>query len=53
MLYTKLVAVASQLIKMALKDTLERCIDETYHMIGTVALMGEGFGQLTPHNMLQ
>ena len=38
---------------MALKSTFERVIDKAYHTTGNTGIMGEGFGQLTPFEILQ
>ena len=40
-------------IKMALKALFERVIDKAYHTTGTTGLMGNGFGQLTPYEILK
>ena len=42
-----------EVILMALKATFERVIDEAYHTTVNTGLMGDGFGQLTPHEILQ
>ena len=38
---------------MALKSTFERVIDKAYHTTGNTGIMGDGFGQLTPFEILQ
>ena len=38
---------------MALKATFERVIDNAYHTTGNTGIMGDGFGQLTPFEILQ
>ena len=38
---------------MALKATFERVIDKAYHTIGNTGIMGDGFGKLTPFDILQ
>ena len=38
---------------MALKATFERVIDKAYHTIGNTGIMGDGYGQLTPFEILQ
>ena len=38
---------------MALKDTFERVIDKAYHATVNTGIMGDGFGQLTPFEILQ
>ena len=38
---------------MALKATFERVIDKAYHTTGNTGIMGDGFGQLTPFEILQ
>ena len=38
---------------MALKATFERVVDQAYHTTGNTGIMGDGFGQLTPFNILQ
>ena len=40
-------------ILMALKATFERVIDKAYHTTGNTVIMGDGFGQLTPYDILQ
>ena len=42
-----------EVIKMALKATFERVINKAYHTTGTTGLMGDGFGQLNPYEILQ
>ena len=38
---------------MALKSISERVIDKAYHTTGNTGIMGDGFGQLTPFEILQ
>ena len=38
---------------MALKATFERVIDNAYHTTGNTGIMGDGFGKLTPFEILQ
>ena len=38
---------------MALKATFERVIDKAYHTTGNTDIVGDGFGQLTPFEILQ
>ena len=38
---------------MALKATFERVIEKSYHTTGNTGIMGDGFGQLTPFDILQ
>ena len=38
---------------MALKATFERVIDKVYHTTGNTGIMGDGFGQLSPFDILQ
>ena len=38
---------------MALKSTFERVIYKAYHTTGNKGIMGDGFGQLTPFEILQ
>ena len=38
---------------MALKATFERVIDKAYHTTGNTGILGDGFGQLTPFDILQ
>ena len=40
-------------INMALKTMFERVIDKAYHTTGNTGIMGNGFGQLTPFEILQ
>ena len=40
-------------ILMALKATFKRVIDKAYHTTGNTGIMGDGFGQLTPFEILQ
>ena len=38
---------------MALKATFERVIDKAYHTTGNTGIVGDGFGKLTPFEILQ
>ena len=38
---------------MALKANSERVIDKAYHTTGNTGIMGDGFGQLSPFEILQ
>ena len=38
---------------MALKATFERVIEKAYHTTGNTGIMGDGFGKLTPFEILQ
>ena len=38
---------------MALKATFKIVIDKAYHTTGNTGIMGDGFGQLTPFEILQ
>ena len=38
---------------MALKATFESVIDKAYHTTGNTGIMGDGFGKLTPYDILQ
>ena len=38
---------------MALRATFERVIDNSYHTTGNTGIMGDGFGKLTPFEILQ
>ena len=38
---------------MEIKSTFERAIDKAYHTTGNTGIMGDGFGQLTPFEILQ
>ena len=38
--------------RKALKATFERVIDKAYHTTGNTGIMGDGFGQLTPFEIL-
>ena len=37
---------------MALKSIFERVIDKEYHTTGNTGIMGDGFGQLTPFEII-
>ena len=51
--YKKEISNSYDVILMALKSTFERVIDKAYHTTGNTGIMGEGFGQLTPFEILQ
>ena len=38
---------------MALKATFKRMVDKAYHTTGNTGIMGDGFGHLTPFEILQ
>ena len=40
-------------LNMALKATFERVIDKAYHTTGNTGIMGEGFGQIRPYEILK
>ena len=40
-------------IVMALKAAFERVIDKAYHTTGNTGIMGEGFGQMRPYEILK
>ena len=40
-------------ILMALKGTFERVIDKAYQTTGNNSIMGNGFGKITPFEILQ
>ena len=51
--YKKEISDSYDVILMALKATFERVIDKAYHTPGNTGIMGDGFGQLTPFEILQ
>ena len=51
--YKKEISDTYDVILMALKATFERVIDKAYHTTGNTGIMGDGFGQLTPYDILQ
>ena len=51
--YKKEIANSYDVILMALKSTFEQVIDKAYHTTGNAGIMGDGFGQLTPFEILQ
>ena len=51
--YRKEISDSYDVILMALKATFERVIDKSYHTTGNTGIMGDGFGQLTPFEILQ
>ena len=51
--YKKEISDSYNVILMALKATFERVIDKAYHTTGNTGIMGDGFGQLTPYDILQ
>ena len=51
--YKKEISYSYDVILMALKAIFERVIDKAYHTTGNTRIMGDGFRQLTPCNILQ
>ena len=51
--YKKEISDSYDVILMALKATFERVIDKVYHTTGNTGIMGDGFRQLTPYDILQ
>ena len=51
--YKKEISNLYDVILMALKATFGRVIDKAYHTPGNTIIMGDGFGQLTPFEILQ
>ena len=51
--YKKEISDSYDVILMALNATFERVIDKAYHTTGNTSIMGDGFGQLTPFDILQ
>ena len=51
--YKKEISDSYDVILMALKATFERVIDKAYHTTGNTGIIGDGFGQLTPYDILQ
>ena len=51
--YKKEISDTYDVILMALKATFERVIYKAYHTTGNTGIMGDGFGQLTPYDILQ
>ena len=51
--YKKEISDLYNVILMVLKSTFERVIDKAYHTTGSTGIMGDGFGQLTPFEILQ
>ena len=51
--YKKEISDSYDVILMALKATFERVIDKVYHTTSNTGIMGVGFGQLTPYDILQ
>ena len=51
--YKKEISDSYDVIMMEIKSTFERAIDKAYHTTGNTGIMGGGFGQLTPFEILQ
>ena len=51
--YKKEISDLYDVILMALRATFERVIDNSYHTTGNTGIMGDGFGKLTPFEILQ
>ena len=51
--YKKEISDSYDVIAMALKTTFERVIDKAYHTTGNTGIMGDGFGKLSPFDILQ
>ena len=51
--YKKDILDSYYVLLMALKATFERVIDKAYHTTGNTGIIGDGFGQLTPFEILQ
>ena len=51
--YKKDISDSYDVILMALKATFERVVDKAYHTTRNTGIMGDGFGQLTPYDILQ
>ena len=51
--YKKEISDSYDVILMALKATFERVIDKEYYTTSNTGIMGDGFGQLTPFEILQ
>ena len=51
--YKKEISDSYDVILMALKATFKRVIDKAYHTTGNTGIMGDGFGQITPFDILQ
>ena len=51
--YKKEISNSYDVILMALKATFEIVIDKAYHTTGNNSIMGDGFGQLIPFEILQ
>ena len=51
--YKKEISGSYDVIVMALKATFDQVIDKAYHTTGNTGIMGDGFGQLTPFEILQ
>ena len=50
--YKKEISDSYDVISMALKATFERVTEKAYHTTGNTGIMGDGFGQLTPFEIL-
>ena len=51
--YKKEISDSYDIILMSLKSTFKRFIDKSYHTTSNTGIMGDGFGQLTPFEILQ
>ena len=51
--YKKEISYSYYVIVMALKATFERVIDKAYHTTGNTGIMGNGFEQLSPFDILK
>ena len=51
--YKKEISDSYNVIMMALKSTFEQVIDKAYNTTGNTGIMRDGFGQLTPCEILQ
>ena len=51
--YKKEISDLYDVILIELKDTFNRVIDKAYHTTGNICIMGDGFGKLTPFEILQ
>ena len=51
--YKKEISDLYNFILMARKSTFDIVIDKAYHTTGNTGIMGDGFGQLTPFEILQ
>ena len=51
--YKKYISNSYDVILMALIATFERLIEKAYHTTGNTGIMGDGFGQITPFEILK